>query len=208
METTLISEKTLKPDKNIILKELIYEIIDGQPVYYAGYKEVLNNNKKIQDIMGSSSLQSIIIDLIVEFLHIFNYQNNKIYQILYSELGLHIDHKNNLATDIAIYKKSDLTKQDISDKYITKPPRIVFEIDTKANINDFDATLEYLEIKTKKLIDFGVEKIFWILTKSKKIIVISEDKKWYFKDWKAEISVIDDLKFSLQKLIDENGILK
>ena len=199
----IIQKKTSKIPDN-----LIYEIIDGNPIYYANYKDVLNNQKTIQDIMGCSGLQSEIIGFIVEYFYKIKFQGNKKYKILYSELGLHLELKNNLAADIAIYNKSDVSQKDITDEYMKIPPRIIFEIDTKADLNnDFDATLEYLELKSKKLINFGVEKIFWILTKSKKIIVISEDKKWYFADWNEELAIIDDLKFSLQNLIKENELV-
>ena len=208
METALISEKTLKPTKTDIPKELIYEIIDGQPIYYAGYKEVLNKIKNIDDIMGCSGIQAIIIDCIVEFLHMQNYNIGKKYQILYSELGLHLNLKNNLAADIAIYNKADILESDISDKYMSKSPRVIIEVDTKADVSNFNDVLEYIEIKTEKLLNFGTEKILWVLTKSKKIIVISDSKKWYFVDWNEEINIIDDLKFTLQTLINENGIIK
>ncbi len=207
METLLISEKTLKPTKTAISKELIYEIIDGQPIYYAGYKDVLNNKKTIQDIMGSSGFQSIIIGLIVKYLYKIEFEGNLKYQILYSELGLHVELNNNLAADIAIYDKADISASDISDKYMNKPPRVIVEVDTKADVSNFNDALEYMEVKTEKLLNFGTEKLLWVLTKSKKIIVISESKKWYFADWDEEINIIDDLKFSLQTLINENGIL-
>ena len=37
-----------------IPKNLIYEIMDGKPVYYAGFREVLSKQKTIEEIMGSS----------------------------------------------------------------------------------------------------------------------------------------------------------
>jgi hypothetical protein len=207
METVLISEKTIKPTKTDISNELIYEIIDGQPVYYAGYKDVLNKTKTIQDIMGSSGLQSTIIDLIVEYFHRIKFEGNLKYQILYSELGLHVELKNNFAADIAIYNKADILDTDISDNYMSKPPRVIIEVDTKADVSNFNDVLEYIKIKTEKLLNFGTEKILWVLTKSKKIIVISESKKWYFASWGEEIDIIDNLKFTLQTLINENGTI-
>ena len=204
----LTKSKITSKKRTKIPDNLIYEIIDGEPIYYANYKQVLNNNKQIQDIMGCSGLQSEIIDLIIKFFHKIEFQGNKKYKILYSELGLHLELKNNLAADIAIYNKADISQKDITDQYMKIPPRIIFEIDTKADLNnDFDTTLKYLELKSKKLINFGVEKLFWILTKSKKIIVITENKKWYFTDWNEELSIIDDLKFSLKELIKENSLV-
>ena len=42
---------------------LVYEVMDGKPIPYRGFREVLNNNKILEDIMGSSGLQSFIISL-------------------------------------------------------------------------------------------------------------------------------------------------
>lgn len=36
---------------------LVYEVLDGQPLYYKGYQEVLAGRQKLEDIMGSSVLQ-------------------------------------------------------------------------------------------------------------------------------------------------------
>ena len=200
-------EKIIDQNSMTMPDEMIYEVLDGNPVYYAGYKEVLYKQKTIDDIMGSSGLQSEIIDFIVEFFHKIKFEGNRKYKILYSELGLHLALNNNLAADIAIYNKSDIVSNDLTDKYMVKPPRVIFEVDTKADVSNFSDALEYLELKSKKLLDFGVEKLFWILTQSKKIIVITENKKWYFADWDEEINVVDDIKFTLQTLIENDGLI-
>lgn len=44
-----------------IPESLIYEIMDGKPLYYEGYKDVLANKKTSEEIMGVSGLQSFII---------------------------------------------------------------------------------------------------------------------------------------------------
>jgi len=59
MASTVQAKKPSK--KKEIPRELIYEEMDGQPIYYAGYQEVINNNKTLDDIVGSSYLQSVII---------------------------------------------------------------------------------------------------------------------------------------------------
>lgn len=40
---------------------LIYETMNGNPIYYKGYKSVLNKTKTIDDIIGSSGLQAFIL---------------------------------------------------------------------------------------------------------------------------------------------------
>ena len=44
-----------------IPQTLVYEMIDGTPVYYRGYQEVLAGSKKIEEIMGSSVLKGRVI---------------------------------------------------------------------------------------------------------------------------------------------------
>ncbi|MCU0393273.1 MAG: hypothetical protein MUE81_19345, partial [Thermoflexibacter sp.] len=65
----LITEEKVKTVKaRKIPTALIYEVIDGKPVYRKGYKDVLNKKKTSEEIRGSSSLQAILIGLITKFL--------------------------------------------------------------------------------------------------------------------------------------------
>jgi hypothetical protein len=52
------------------------------------------------------------------------------------------------------------------------PTKAVFEVDIKLNLNKENATdNEYITRKTKKLLKFGVDKVFWILTSTQTIII-------------------------------------
>ena len=204
-KTQVIEKKGIK-EKLKIPQELIYEKINGKPIYYKNYKDVLNNNKKIIDIMGCSILQSLLITNILTFL--IKNLDDKIYKVLSNELGLHLSLRNNLAADIAIYEKEILKKYNINDKYATIPPKIIIEVDTKADLNDFDSAMDYFDVKTKKLLDFGTEKIIWVLTKSKKIVYADKKKKWTITDWSEKIEILPNLNLSLQKIIKDEGIIK
>jgi hypothetical protein len=48
---------------------LVYETIDGNPIYYKGFKDVLKKLKTPEEIMGCSSLQGIIISCLLSFLY-------------------------------------------------------------------------------------------------------------------------------------------
>jgi hypothetical protein len=50
------------PAKKIPLA-LIYEIIDGKPIYYKGYREVIAGTKTIEEIMGASTLQNFLYNI-------------------------------------------------------------------------------------------------------------------------------------------------
>ena len=201
--------KTKEKQKFVKLRipdELVYEKINGKPVYYKGYKEVINQQKQIDAIMGCSSLQSNIINAILMYL--YDNINREKYSILTNELGLHLNHKNNLAADISIFEKKILygNKKKIEDKYEKIPPKIIIEIDTKADLNDFDNVMDYYQVKTEKLFHFGVEKVFWILTKNKQIIEASPNKRQTILSWDKEILLFDNLKFSLNQLLKNDGI--
>ena len=49
-----------KAKKRKIPDYLIRETIDGIPFYYAGFQDVLNKKKTLDDIMADSGLQAII----------------------------------------------------------------------------------------------------------------------------------------------------
>ena len=42
--------------RQFLLNQLVYEMDDEKPVYYAGYRDVLNGIKEPEEIMGSSGL--------------------------------------------------------------------------------------------------------------------------------------------------------
>jgi len=66
----LIAEKSRQRNKaKAIPESLIYEIIDGKPFYYDGYKDVLANKKTSEEIMGASGFQSFIIYYLLKVLY-------------------------------------------------------------------------------------------------------------------------------------------
>ena len=69
---------------------LIYELDEGRPIYYQGYQEVLDKTKTVDQIMSSSVLQAVLIELIKEHLKpLFG----KEYIILANEIGIQFSAK-------------------------------------------------------------------------------------------------------------------
>ena len=66
--------------------------------------------------------------------------------------------------------------------------------------------MDYYQIKTNKLFNFGVEKVLWILTQNKQIIEAVSNKNWLIKKWNYEINLIDDISFNLEQLLKDDGI--
>ncbi|MBC8109574.1 MAG: Uma2 family endonuclease [Verrucomicrobia bacterium] len=181
-----------------IPKSLIYEEDEGKPIYYKGYKKVLAGQITLEETMGSSLLQSRLISQI--FIFLSKNLNLDQYEILVSELGLQLDKKITRSCDIAIYEKELIKEIEDAKTYSSLPPKIVFEIDLKA---DLEGTSEdnYYHKKTQQLLDFGVEKLIWISTESKKVMIATPNAPWLIINWTDEFEIMDGLKLNLAELI-------
>ncbi len=182
---------------------LIHEIMDGKPLYYKGYREVVSGKKTFEEIMGASSLQSLIVSYFSRF--IFTFLDDDQYFVFMSEAGLHIDHRNNLSNDIAIYDQTVLTPEKISRKYADVPPKIVIEIDIDADVADM-GEYGYIYKKTQKMLNFGTEKVFWILTSAQVVIVATPEKIETFR-WHTTIELFDNQYFNIGEYLDKKGII-
>jgi hypothetical protein len=184
-----------------IPSSLIYEIMDGKPIYYKGYRDVIAGTKTIEEIMGSSNLQSTIIEYILVIL-IKSIDLTK-HRVLTNETGLHLGKKNNLSGDIVIYDKSILPVKSADKHYISLPPKIQIEIDIDAHLEDFGSPDNYIYAKTEKLLDFGVEKVIWVMSDNKKVMVATKDENWQVIDWQKEIEIMEGVSFNIGKYLKE-----
>ncbi len=50
MEATLAPRVRRKPNRLNVPNYLVYEVLDGQPIYFQGYKEVLNRKKTKEEV--------------------------------------------------------------------------------------------------------------------------------------------------------------
>jgi hypothetical protein len=133
MAETALTTPTDTPTRSIPAS-LIYETLNGRPLYRKGYKEVIANLKTPEEIIGSSDLQAIMVSILHGFL--FNQINRKKYLLTTSESGLRIATGNNLSNDIAIFDKE---KVIIKGKYFDIPPKVVIEVDVKIELEEFPA---------------------------------------------------------------------
>jgi Uma2 family endonuclease len=182
---------------------LVYEIMDGQPIYYKGYQDVLNGSKTLAEIMGSSTLQAFIVSYLTIFLG--KSLSEEDYTILCNEAGLHLDKHNNLAGDILVFDAQKLSISSLSDHYANVPPKIVLEVDIAADTAHFSAE-DYRIRKTQKLLDFGVEKVIWISTAAQKILMATSHEDWKLMDWDKPIEVLPGLSFNLGQYLADKGL--
>jgi hypothetical protein len=122
METTLKTKG--KKARKRVPRVLIYEMRYRSPIYYRDYDKVLSGEKQLEEVMGSSGLQSWLIDLIVRFLHVV--LNPKNYQILLSEVGYKFAPKSWYNLDIGIWEKEKVKPFLKKDKMVPVAPKVVY----------------------------------------------------------------------------------
>jgi len=196
-------KKLSKPP--ISLESLVYETLGGKPLYYRGYKEALAGKKTKEEIMSCSSFQSTLVTLLVLFLG--SRINRKKYLINSNEAGLHLSKNNNLGLDLAIFDKENLPQ--INEKFFDVPPKIVIEVDIKAEIelSDFPAKeMDYIFEKSQKLLDFGVEKVIWITTRTRKVFLATKTDTWIIIDWHMDFELMEGHQLNIKQLLDDEGI--
>lgn len=181
-----------------IPKSLIYEMVDGQPIYYKGYKEYLKGNAQIEELMGSSLLQSAIITQLLVLLH---QRFGDKYFFLSNELGILFKKNSWRSADLAIIEKEKIRNKILDNKYLDVPPKIVVEIDTKADLEEVEDTFGYYHKKTKALLAFGIEKVIWIHTDLKSVLIAEKGKSWQIIDWDEDFVLLDDMKINILNIL-------
>lgn len=185
-----------------IPKHLVYEELNGRKLYRKGYKEFLNHTKTIEEIMGCSSLQGIIISVLLSYL----YRNieDEGYAIVTNEIGLHVSLGNNLSSDIILYDAEDARKYQFDEHYFNVAPKMVIEVDVKIELEDINA-IEYLNEKNKTLFAFGVERVVWFFTKDKKVLLAEPNQDWIMRDWSKDFELIKGRSINLEQMIEKKG---
>lgn len=190
-------EEKIKTKTRKIPEKYIREIVNGKPYYYKGYKSVLNGSKQIEEIMGSSSLQSIIVSILDFFIK--SNIDRKVFWTATNEAGLHLGHKNNLSTDLGIFLKE---KVILNDKYFEVAPEVAIEVDVKIDTEDLD----YVFSKSEEMMNFGTQRVLWVITKHKKIMVFSKNSPTQVFDWNNDITVMEGITLNLQQLLNDEEV--
>ena len=187
-------------------KNLIKEVLDGHALYYEGFTEVLGHRKSLEEIIGVSGLQAEIINYILRILYL--HLDVDQYRIHTNEPGTHIDKRNNVSSDIAIHDKRRLTAEKITRKYSTVPPKLIIEVDVNIDLKSspYDQIEEYILVKTQKLFDFGTERMIWILTRPKKVMIATSGADWQIVDWNKDIILLDRIFINIAAHLSAEGI--
>ncbi|HHJ64147.1 MAG TPA: Uma2 family endonuclease [Aquifex aeolicus] len=184
-------------------KELIYEMRHGKPIYYRDYDKVLSGEKSLEEVMGSSKIQWLIISLILRVL-MKKLPFDK-YEVATNEVGFKFAPRSWRNLDVAIFRKGELVKEGIDDRYVKTPPEVVVEVDTKADLRKYGDFMHYMTEKTQDLLNAGVKKVVWITTYDRKIMVAEKGERWFITDWDDTIEVIEGIELNIEKLLKESG---
>lgn len=181
----------------IVPKALIYEMVEGQPIYYRGWQAVLKGEKTIEQVMASSAIQSYLSSEILVKIHP---QLKKNYIFATNEAGLRFAKSDWRAADIGIWTRESIKNAPLNDKYWDIMPTIVIEIDTKADTAELP--LYYLD-KTQDLLKKGIKRVLWIFTKTQQVMVAELGQNWEIQNWTDSVEVIDGCTFNVQEMIDD-----
>ena len=186
-----------------IPEALIYEILDGKPLYRKGYRQVLNGTKTLEEIMPTSTLQSAILSYLLRL--IFRHYAEDRYFVLTNEPGLHLNKRLNLAGDILIFDKQVLRPEDIDRHYAKVPALVHLEVDIAADTADM-SDMEYVTEKTRRLLAFGTQKVIWIFTAVKTVLVAEPGHSWQTLDWNTPVEIGNGASFHLAQDLAKQGI--
>ena len=190
--------------RTLLQAQLVRETLDGRPLYYAGYQSVLAGRKTAEEIMGSSSLQWVLVSYFMELM-ILGLDRKK-YWFATNEAGVHLDHRDNLSHDVAIYEKATLPPDQINTRYVQVPAKVVVEIDVRIDLQD-SADSNYVNRKIRKLLDFGTERIIWIFTDSQQVLVAErEADAWLTMNWHRDLELLDGQQFNVGEYLRQQGI--
>jgi hypothetical protein len=192
-----------KTGRKKIPDSFIYEILDGKPLYYKGYKQAIRNNQNAESIMGASSLQVLIIEYLLSIL--FTVIDRSSYRIFSGEPGLHISHKNNLGGDILVYDKKVFPSSKISKHYADVAAELQIEVDITAELEDITET-GYIKKKTNTLLEFGTKKVIWIFTSTQQVLVAEKDKDWLWINWNKPIELWQNNSFCIGEYLEKEGV--
>ncbi len=183
--------------------DLVREVIDGQPYYYKGYRDVLNKTKTIEEIMGCSTLQGEIIMylnyLLTQALGIINYS------IYTGELGLHFEKKINYGLDLAVYDTQSLPAEKVNEHYANVAPLLAVEVDVKVDTKNLTEE-EFIAKKTKSLLKHGAGKVVWVSSKTKKVLIAEKEKEWIDQSWYEEFELMNGIKANVGEYLRQKGV--
>lgn len=184
---------------------LIREVINGTAFYYPDFRAVLNKSKTLEEIMADSALQWTLKEGIGD--KIKAQFDKKRFRFGRGEIGVHLGPRDNVGLDMAIFNRSELSKDDIGTTYVEVAPLAVIEIDVQVemldkNINVFE---DYVLPKIQRLMDFGTQRFIWIFSRSQRVLIAETGKNWYFVSWSEDVEFFEGMVFNVAQILEEEA---
>lgn len=180
---------------------LTKDTLDGEAVYHKQYQAVLRHEKNPDDVMGSSSLQSLILWYLSRI--VLKPLDDRQYYVFTGEPRLHLETNNNFSGDLMIYERGQISLFD--NHYFDTPPLVNVEIDVEID-NTTVSDYEYMQRKTRHLLRFGVGRVIWVLSFSKQVIVAEPEKDWLVIDWHKAVELFNGLTFNIPGYFAEENL--
>jgi hypothetical protein len=188
VEEPAVAYNAVAIKRQLIPSSLVKEQLDGINLYYRGYREVLEQSKKLEDIMGCSSEQWAVLEYFVRLLGKITDEDR--YALATNEAGVHLKKNSNLSVDAAVFDWKIFTPDMVSKKYASVAPILTIEIDIDIELSPEETSMtipEYVERKVNRLIEFGVQRVIWVFTATKNILVAEPGKLPVRYNWDEDI---------------------
>jgi Uma2 family endonuclease len=156
------------------------------------------------EVMACSTFQSLVVGYVYNKL--WNALEDKPYWVMSNEVLNNLPKKSKAAYDIAVFDKASLPPEHISVYYANVQPKLVIEIDVKVEAESQTPEDIVWQIKTKKLLASGVEKVIWFFTKTQLVLIARPNEDWILADWQRDIEVWEGVKVNVAQYLAKNGI--
>jgi Uma2 family endonuclease len=181
-----------------IPEALIYEVVNGKPIYYKGYRDYLSGAKTIEEIMADSTLQSWLKAQLTILLG--NFFAGKGFDITTGELGLLLGRGRSRGADVSIFREENLT---LDEHYSKTAPEVIIEIDVQADLSgSTEHEMQYVMRKVDDYFRFGVKQVIWVFSASQKVMNCKPGQPWLTTDWDTTIETVEGATFNIAQIIE------
>ncbi|MDQ7028374.1 MAG: Uma2 family endonuclease [Ardenticatenia bacterium] len=195
-------ELKVKGEVEQVPDALVYEMRGGEPIYYRAYDAVMRGERSLEEVMGSGKLQWWIIQTVLRFL--FQHVEMTKYTVATNEVGFRVGPGSWRSLDVAIFERDAVLAEGLDNEYVSTPPLVVIEVDTKADLRAFEGDAElYMREKTEDLLGAGVKRVIWYTTRDRRVLVAEVGQRWYLTTWDDEVEVLEGLPLNLAQLLAE-----
>ena len=153
--------------------------------------------------MGAGGIHSILLDFF--YLLLADNLDRKKYWRYSGEAGLKVEKGSLFNLDLAVYLKEKMPSQVISKHVASVPPELVIEIDTSIEYDGITHD-EYVFKKTKRLLDFGTQKVVWVFSATNMVMIAEPNTPWQVYPWNTTLPMIDEITFNIETYCRENEL--